>query len=284
MTVLLATPAWAVEDFMLSVSSLSEYQEGEHSVITGKTMTLDEKPVSDVLVHVYFPSGIIKTVTNSTGQFSAVSPAVLDIGEYSTTISAKKDNKYANTEITYYVVETQTRTIQVIEPVKETPKVSDKKVELDPFSKMIQELEKQKSENTKRDNVIKEQKEIDHKRRLAQEDLQNDLKEAEKRNEVNSPRNVFYRFIQEVDSSVRGIFWQQFLFTEKITQQAQEAKENALKDGKSPFEAMKIFQDEAAVTQKEVMEVNKNLSVKYGNATSSIQNMFDENGKLPRED
>ena len=47
---------------------------------------------------------------------------------------------------------------------------------------------------------------------------------------------------------------------------------------------MKVFQDEAAVTQKEVMEFNKKLSIKYGNATSDVQNLFDENGKLPRED
>lgn len=281
---LLANTAWAAEDFMLSVSSLSEYQEGEHSVITGKTMTLDGKPVSDVLVHVYFPSGIIKTATNSTGHFSVVSPATLKIGEYDTTVSAKKDSKYANAEITYQVVESKAKNIQVFEPETETPKTTDEKVRLDPFSKMIQELEKQKTEDVKRDTDIKEQQEIDEKRRLAQEDLQNDLKESEKRNEINSPRNVFYKFIQEVDSSVRGIFWQQFLFTEKITQQAHDAKQKALQDGKTSLEATKIFQDEAAITQKEVMDFNKNLSVDYGNSTSSVQNMFDENGKLPRED
>ena len=165
-----------------------------------------------------------------------------------------------------------------------TPKTSDKKIELDPFSKMILDIEKQKNDEIKRETSIKEKQEIDKKRQLAKEDLQKDLKESERRNESNSPRNVFYRFIQEVDSSVRGIFWQQFLFTEKISQQAHDAKEEALKDGKSSFEAMKIFQQEAAVTQKEVMDFNKNLSVKYGNSTLEVQNMFDENGKLPRED
>ena len=148
---------------------------------------------------------------------------------------------------------------------------------------MVLEIEKQKSQEVKRETDIKEQQEIGEKRLLAQKDLQNDLKESEKLNEANIPRNVFYRFIQ-VDSSVRGIFWQQFLFTERITQQAHEAKERALLGGKSSFEAMKIFQDEATVTQKEIMDVNKNLSIKYGNATSSVQNMFDENRKLPRED
>lgn len=149
---------------------------------------------------------------------------------------------------------------------------------------MIQELEKQKAEDSQRKTTIKEQNQIDEQRLLVQQDLQNDLAESEKRFEAYSPRNAFYKFIQEIDRSVRGIFWQQFLFTEKITKQAQEAKEDALREGKSSFEAMKIFQDEATVTRQEVMEFNKNLGIRYGNATESIQNLFDENGKLPRVD
>ncbi|WP_371504001.1 hypothetical protein [Nitrosopumilus adriaticus] len=282
MGLFLANPAWAVEDFMLSINSLSEYEEGQHSMIHGKTITLDEEPVSKVLISVYFPSGIIKTSTNSTGQFSATSPIPVEIGEYDIVVYAKKDNRYTSAEITYKVTESKTKKIQ--EPVTKTPKISEKKIELDPFSKMLQEIEKQKKDEIKREKNIKERQEIEKGRQLAKEDLQNDLKESEKRNEPNSPRNVFYRFIQEVDSSVRAIFWQQFLFTEKISQQAHDAKEEALKDGKSSFEAMKIFQQEAAVTQKEIMDVNKNLSVKYGNSTLDVQNMFDENGKLPRED
>lgn len=283
MGIFLTNHAWAQENFMLTVSSLSEYKEGEYSVISGKTLTLDNRPVADVQIHVHFSSGIVKTATNSTGQFSAASPEILEIGEYDTTVYAKKNNKYANAEITY-TVESKTKNIQVIEPKTETPKMTNEKVELDPFSKMIQELNKQKTQEVKREAEIKERQEIDEKRRLAQLDLQNDLKESEKQNEVNSPRNVFYRFIQDIDSSVRAIFWQQFLFTEKISQQAHEAKEEALRDGRTSFEAMKIFQQEAAVTQKEVMEVNKNLSIKYGNSTSDVQNLFDENGKLPREE
>ena len=121
---LLANTAWAAEDFMLTITSLSEYKEGEHSIINGKTMTLDERPVSDVQIHVYFPSEIIKTRTNSTGQFSAASPVTLEIGEYGTTVYAKKDNKYASAAITYHMVENKAKNIQVLEPVSEKSKSS----------------------------------------------------------------------------------------------------------------------------------------------------------------
>jgi len=274
-------PALATESFTFSINSLSEFEMGQFPFVTGKAVTLDGNPVSDVQIQVNFPSGIIKTTTNSTGQFSVLSPVSVDMGEHDITVYAKKDNKYTNAQITYNGIETKPPIIQ--EPQIEKAPKSNENIELDPFSKMIQEIEKQKTEEVERETNIQELQQIDGQRRLVQIDLENDLKESEKRNESYSPRNVFYRFIQDVDSSVRGIFWQQFLFTEKITKQAHEAKENALDEGKSSFEAMKIFQEEAAVTQNEIIGLNKNLNVNYGNTTSVIQEQFNEEGKLPRE-
>ena len=69
-----------------------------------------------------------------------------------------------------------------------------------------------------------------------------------------------------------------------LTKQAHEAKENALNEGKSSFEAMEIFQEKAKVTQNEITRLNKNLNVQYGNATSDIQEQFNEKGKIPREE
>ena len=69
-----------------------------------------------------------------------------------------------------------------------------------------------------------------------------DLKLSKKQQESHSPRNAFLKFLANVDSSFKTIFWQQFLFTEKITNDAREAKENALEEGKSTAEATKIFQ------------------------------------------
>lgn len=279
-SLLCASPAFATENFTFSINSLSEFEVGQFPFVNGKAITLDNNPVPDVQIQVHFPSGIVKTTTNSTGQFSASSPVPTDIGEYTITVYAKKDNKYTDSLITYKGVASKPKLESQIE---KTPKTNEK-TELDPFSKMLKDIEKQRIDDVKRKANVQKQHQVDEQRRLAQIDLEKDLKESEKRNESNGPRNVFYRFLQEVDSSVRGIFWQQFLFTEKITNQAKEAKQNALDEGKSSFEAMKIFQKEAAVTQQEVIEFNKKLSVNYGNSTSDIQDQFDENGKLPRED
>ena len=274
--------ALATEDFTFSINSLSEFEVGQFPFVNGKAVTLDNHPVSDVQIQVNFPSGIIKTSTNSTGEFSASSPVPVDIGEYAITVYAKKDNRYANSQITYSGVVSKPSITQESQ-IEKTPK-SNENIELDPFSKMIQQLEKQKTEDVKRDINIKKQHQVDEQRRLAQIDLQNDLKDSEKKNEQYNPRNAFYKFIAKVDNSVRGIFWQQFLFTEMLTKQAHEAKENALNEGKSSFEAMEIFQEKAKVTQNEITRLNKNLNVQYGNATSDIQEQFNEKGKIPRED
>ena len=241
---------------------------------------MNNDPVSDVRIQVHFPFGIINTTTNSTGHFSASSPIPVDLGEYTITVYAKKDNRYTSSQITYQGVESKPK---IESHVEKTPKTNEK-IELDPFSKMIKQLEAEKTADAKRKTNIQEQSQISEQRRLSQIDLEKDLKDSEKRNESYNPRNAFYKFIQKIDSSVRGIFWQQFLFTEQITKQAHEAKENALDGGKSSFEAMKIFQEKAAVPQKEIIGLNKNVNIVYGNATSDTQNQFDENGKLPRDD
>lgn len=277
-------PVWAIDDFTFTINSLSEFEVGQYPIISGQAITLDKLPVSDVQIQVNFPYEKIKTSTNSTGHFYVTSLIPAEIGEYTITVYAKKDNRYTNIQVTYQVLEDlPTKPIKVTNPVKKSPKTIDGNIELDPFSKMIKQLEEQKKNEIKKEEIVKEQQQIDYQRIQSKQKLEKDLKDSEKSNEYFSPRNVFYRFVTDVDNSVRGIFWQQFLFTEKLTKDAQDAKKNALDEGKSSFEAMKIFQEKAKVTQNEVMGINKNLNIQYGNATSNIQEQFDEKGKLPRE-
>ena len=147
---------------------------------------------------------------------------------------------------------------------------------------MLLQLEKQKVIEEEKIILSKQQESINEQRQISLDNLQQDLKLSKKQQESHNPRNVFLKFLADVDSSFKTIFWQQFLFTEKITNDAREAKENALEEGMSSAEATKIFQEEAAVTQNEITEYIKNLNIKYGNATSSIQERFNDEGKILR--
>ncbi|HJJ23620.1 MAG TPA: carboxypeptidase-like regulatory domain-containing protein [Nitrosopumilus sp.] len=149
------SPALATEDYTFSINSLSEFEVGQFPFVNGKAITFDNNPVSDVQIQVNFPSGVIKTSTNSTGEFSVSSPTPTDIGEYTITVYAKKDNRYTNAQITYNGVESKPSIIQESQ-IEKTPK-SNENIVLDPFSKMIQQLEKQKTEDVKREINIQEQ-------------------------------------------------------------------------------------------------------------------------------
>jgi len=278
-------PVFATDDFLFTVDDLPEFEVGQYLFVTGNAFTLDKNPVSDVQIQVNFPSEKIRVSTNSTGQFYAISMIPAKVGEYTITIYAKKDNRFADTQLTYNVLETLPKeSLKVANSLEKSTKVNDGNIELDPFSKMIKQLEEQKTNEVIRKELTKEQQQIDEQRIQNEVKLQMDLKDSEKKNEYYNPRNIFYRFIADIDSSVRGIFWQQFLFTENITKQAHNAKENALDEGKSSEEAMEIFHEKAKVTKKEIMNLNKNLNMKYSNATSNIQDQFDENGKITREE
>lgn len=282
LSLFLSNPAWAMDDFTFVINSLPEFEAGQYPFVGGNALTLDGNPVSDVQIQVNFPSEKIKTSTNSTGQFYVTSMIPAEIGDHTITVYAKKDNKFTDAQMTYHVSESMpTNTLKV---TTLQPKITDGNVELDPFSKMIKQLEEQKDKEVKKKENAKEQHQINEQKIQAEAKLREDLEDSEKRMEYYSPRNAFYRFLADVDSSIRGIFWQQFLFTEKLTKEAHDAKENALDEGKSSLEAMKIFQEKAKVTQNEIIGLNKNLNIQYGNATSDTQDQFDEKGKIPREE
>ena len=286
----LVSPAWAEESMVFSVNSLSEFKIGQHPFISGTAKDNDGNPLPNVEIQAIFPSRIMLETTNSAGEFSIASPiAVEETGEHTITVYATKGTINLKTQVNYQVIDNQRVTTDVSknadpeENNSKNKKYDNSKYDL--LSRTILEkVEEQKEKEVKEKEIVKKQHQIDEQRMQAEAKLQEDLKDSEKRMAYYSPRNAFYRFIADVDSSIRGIFWQQFLFTEKLTKDAHDAKENALDEGKSSFEAMKIFQEKAKVTQNEIMDFNKNLNIQYGNATSDIQDQFDEKGKLSREE
>lgn len=267
--------AWAEEDFVLTVNNVLNVDTNHPIVVQGTTIDLDNNPVSNVQIAVVFPFENISTTTNSTGQFLVYSSKPTESGTYSATIYAKKDNKVASADIFYTVVNTK--------PIQDISSNSTKQIELDPFSKMIKEMEEQKTIQKKNDENTKQNYIIDEQRNQTKEDLQKDLNSLEKEYELHSPRNAFLNFLSDIDSAVRNIFWGQFLFTEDLTANAQIAKHDALDKGKTSLEATKIFQEEAAVSKKETVDYNKKLNINYGNATLNIQQQFDTHGKIPRK-
>lgn len=273
---LFTTPVWAEQTMLFSVNSLSEFDVKENPVIYGTATDSDGNPLSDVEIQANFPSRMIMATTDSAGEFSIKYPITAELGEHTVTVYATKDKMYLSTQITYHVIDKQKAAESEISKNKDSenvPKISKfDNSKYDLFSRTIlDKIEDQKIENEKKKVFSEEQQLVNKQRLQINEDLEEDLKSFEKQNEFYKPRNAFLRFLADIDHSVKNIFWNQFLFTEKKTEDAHIAKEIALEEGKTTLEATKIFQKEAAISKSEIMEYNQELSVKYGNTTSNIQ-------------
>ena len=272
---------------VLSINSLSVFEQGKYPFVKGIVTDSNENPISGVEIQATFSSGMGIATTDSAGEFSITSStAAKELGEHTVTVFAAKNAMHLNTEVTYDVM-TQSEIAKIHAESKEkTPRESTyDNSKYDLLSRTIlNEMEEQKKDYTKKEILSEEQNEISENRQETTSKIEDELKSLEEKNESHTPRNAFLRFLADINHSVKDIFWHQFLFTEERTDDAREAKEYALDEGKSSLEATKIFQREAAISQNEIIEYNKKLNIKYGNATSNVQEQFDENGKLPRED
>ncbi len=279
---LFSMPVWAEQTMMFSVNSLSEFDVKETPVVYGTATDSEGNPLPGVEIQANFPSRMILATTDSAGEFSITYPITEELGEHTVTVYASKDKMYLSTQITYQVIdkqkiaESETLKNKDSENVPKISKYDNSKYNLHSRT-ILDKIEDQKKEAQKKVVISEEQQLIDKQRLQSHEDLEEELKSFEKQNEFYKPRNAFLRFLSDIDHTVKDIFWNQFLFTEKKTEDAHIAKEIALEEGKSTLEATKIFQKEAAVSQSEIMEYNKELSVKYVNATSSIQKQSDDN-------
>ncbi|MBM2819093.1 MAG: uncharacterized protein HW410_775 [Nitrosarchaeum sp.] len=312
---LLLTPQiWAdIDELVLTVNSVSEYKVGQYPSISGLVTDSDGNPVNDVQIQASFPSRTILISTNSLGEFSITSPIPTDPGQYTVIISATKDKLFVDAKITYDVTASKSiipllilpQGIESNEPNKFTTgnitqgtksdvsismirgsisNIINSEIQPNPFSNTIlPQTELQNEKEIKQKTIDEKSQNIKEQKQKTVEAVSNDLKLLEKKNESNTPKNVFLQFLNDIDSSVKNIFWGQFLFTEKKTDQGLQAKEKALGEGKSSKDAMKSFQKAAATTRNEIIEYNNKLNIEYGNATFNIQEQFDENGKLPRE-
>lgn len=270
---------------VLSINSLAVFEIEKYPFINGVVTDSDGNPLSDVEIQANFPFSTGIATTDAEGKFSITSSIPAELGKYTITLYATKDAMYLSTQMLYDVMTRSEITKNNANSEEQTPRTSSyDNSKYDLLSRVIlEEMEEQKTENIKKEILSDKQREISEQRLEIDSKLKDELKSFEEKNESHTSKNAFLRFLADIDYSVKDIFWHQFLFTEERTDDALEAKEYALEEGKSSLEATKVFQQEAAISQNEIIEYNEELNIKYGNATSNVQERFDENGKLPRE-
>ena len=185
---------------------------------------------------------------------------------------------YASAETTTQNTQSYESTTVTGDDLKNNPIAQKILKNIEISKQRIAELQKRQNEKTE------QQKFIDEQRRIAKDLLDQDLKRMYKDQEPYTPRNSFARFVASINSTYSGIFWDEFNYLDNKIQLARLAMNKVLQSGGSYQEARQEYFKYAALTRQEMIEVNKDLNIKYGFADPEVQKIFDKNGKHPRPD
>ncbi|MDH3276716.1 MAG: hypothetical protein OEL77_01540 [Nitrosopumilus sp.] len=130
--------------------------------------------------------------------------------------------------------------------------------------------------------LTQEQIEVEKTRKIVDNRLQEDLKSMNKKYLDFTPRNAFAKFVETVNETYHGIFWDQFDYLEAKVQLAIAAKNVVLENGGSFYDAQREYFKYASMPRVDMINYIEELNIKYGFANEDIQSHFDSNGKLPR--
>ena len=257
------------------------YQINEYPRLVGYVTDEAGNPVTNASVQITAAKYGVWTSTNLEGKFvfdQRVSP---DAGVNIFNVIVKKQGYADGIASTSFVVAgaaPQKTTLQPVQPSK----VQDKTTMIKILEQAKQFQEKISAQEKKRQELQAQQQLIQKQREVAYSSLLTDLTKMDLETLPNTPRNAFAAFLSTVDEGVHAIYWSQFELTEKITQEAHQAKLEALQNGMSSPDAMKIFQKKAAISRDQLIEHNKNIQIQSGHADKNVQDLFDKSGKLPR--
>jgi hypothetical protein len=234
-------------------------------------------PLSQVYVYSYFSSGKAEDLTDGNGKFFLRSSEKYSPGEYSIEVYARSESSLSRNVVSFEVLEPKApETIT-------TPQLTQAKRGLS----IAEMMEKARSYNSEKPQTTiktleKNTTSLEPQRMLAQDSLTSDIRENSREELQEKNKNSFANFVKTLDLLMHGIFWDQFDFTQKISDEAYEAKTSALKEGKTSLEATKVYQETAAVPQNDVIDYIEEINIKHGFANATVQEQFDENGKVNR--
>lgn len=154
------------------------------------------------------------------------------------------------------------------------PVAQDLLKKIEQTKKLIAELEQKEYEkNQAQENLQK-------KRDMSVERLNQDLNEWERLWEKHSSRNVFNEFVNKKPSYVQGVFWEQFEFKEKKVNAGRIAMNQVLINGGTIQDAKDAYNNAAATKKIELIEMNSQFNIKYNLADYREQQIFNSTGQI----
>ncbi|MDH3617428.1 MAG: hypothetical protein OEM89_01745 [Nitrosopumilus sp.] len=160
--------------------------------------------------------------------------------------------------------------------LENNPLAQDILEKIEQTKQWIEDLEKREYEKTKA------QKELEEKRAIAIERLNQDLIEWENLWANYTSRAAFERFVEDKPTPIQGVFWDQFEFKEMKVSAGRTALKEVIANGGSLSEARAAYHKAAETKRIELIEMNAQFNVKHNLAFYKQQLLFNSTGQLPQ--
>ena len=132
-------------------------------------------------------------------------------------------------------------------------------------------------------DILAEQKSmIDAQRKVANSYVQADLASSNNFNDMTNPKNAYASFVSKVDSSAQNVFLSEFAYMQGKVTNGKLAMSKVLQKGGTKDQALNAYYGAASSQKTELINVNKELNIKYHLADGSIQNQFNKYGNLKK--
>jgi hypothetical protein len=156
-----------------------------------------------------------------------------------------------------------------------SPLAQDILEKIEQTKQWIADLEKREYEKTQA------QKELEEKRAVALERLNEDLIEWENLWANYTSRAAFERFVEDKPDQIQGVFWDQFEFKEMKVNAGRAALKEVIANGGTLSEARSAYHKAAETKRIELIEMNAQFNVKHNLAYYKEQLLFNSTGQLP---
>lgn len=169
---------------------------------------------------------------------------------------------------------------------------ASKQLQKNPLAmKILAEMEAQKlrykqqmEANSQTIQLTSQQIEVEEKRVVAQERLSERLDAFMQKYEDKMPKAAYTKFVEKKPDYIQGVFWGMFDYMQAKVDSARNAMKQVLDNGGSLKEARDAYFAHAETKRVQLIQVVEDLNVQHGFADRSVQDTFDEFGKLPRSD
>jgi hypothetical protein len=159
----------------------------------------------------------------------------------------------------------------------------------DPLAmKIITEMEAQKlrfgQQQAKQEQLKIQQAELEQKRMVAKQRLAERLSDLAEQYKEFTPKASFEKFVEKKPEFVHNVFWGMFDYMQGKVDSARAAMKQVIDNGGSLQEARDAYFKHASTQRTQLIQVVKDLNISHGLADKTVQDTFDQYGKLPRYD